>query len=333
MFSQLPTRIEDIRQINPFRALVQIGPLERGFGHTLGNALRRVMMSSISGYAVTEAKIEGAVHEYDRIEGVREDVVAILLNLKKVVFKFSNYEGPISATVKKEGPGVVTAGDIQLPHNAEVVNKDWQLCALAEKARFGMELTVQSGVGYEPAAERAAREKKDTTTYGVIQLDALYSPVRRVAFNVDSARAGERTDLDRLVFDIETNGALDFERVVRESSDVLMDLLRKFSITAEESAAQSAGGALVASGGDGGAPNPLLYEEVETGLKDLAKRAQNCLRGVNIRYVGELVQKSEKDLMKLPAFGKTSLTEIKLALEKEGLSLGMSVPNWQPPPR
>lgn len=322
----LDPKITDIKSIKPFHAHVTIEPLERGFGHTLGNALRRVMISSLPGYAATEVKIEGVLHEYDRVEGMREDVVWLLLKLKNVVFKIIDGDSAV-VKISKEGPCTVTAGDIEVPHNVEIINKDHVLATLTKKGKLNMEITVEKGVGYQSVAMREG--EGGSKRFGVICLDALYSPVRRSAFQVESARVANRIDLDRLVMDIETNGTMDFEEVIQSASLIMIEQLSVFAkidrqrIGLELSSASAAEAAA--------SNHPLLSEEISA--MGLSARSQNCLHTENVRYVGDLVRKTEKDLMKTPHLGRKSLIEIKLFLDKSNLRLGMELPDWTPPPR
>lgn len=313
-----PPKITDIRSIGPFHSRLTLEPLDRGFGHTLGNALRRVMLSSVPGYAATEARIANAVHEYGRIDGMREEVVHLLLNLKGVVFKVQDADRA-AIRLEKTGPSSVTAADFSLPHNVSVVNPDHPLAELMEGGKLEMEVIVERGVGYAAAA---AREREDKN-FGVLYLDASFSPVRRVSFEVENARVEGRTDLDRLLLDVETNGTYEFEEIVQYSSRYLIDRLNAFAGMEEQGVAiqsvdkrQNAG------------QSALLSEKVDT--LELTIRSQNCLRQENIRYIGELVQKTEKDLMRTPNLGRKSLTEISHALAKRHLSLGMTLPNWRP---
>lgn len=318
-------RITDIRSIKPFHAHVTIEPLERGFGHTLGNALRRVMMSSIPGFAATEVKIEGVVHEYDSVEGMREDVIWLLLNMKKVVFNITDGSESALVRVNKTGPCTVTAKDIDLPHNVEVVNKDHVLATLTHRGKLEMEITVEKGVGYQSIA---MREGANSKRFGVIYLDALYSPVRRAAFQVESARLANRTDLDRLILDIETNGSMDFEDVIQKSATIMMEQLSVFAKVGAATFGLEAGGGAAELAID----NPLLSEEVSA-MEDLGVRSQNCLRKENIHFIGDLVQKTEKELMRTPHLGRKTINEIKVALDKYNLRLGMELPNWTSPNR
>lgn len=323
-FAIFPKTI-DIRQIKPFHAHITIEPLQRGYGHTLGNALRRVMMSSIPGFAPIKVKIDGVAHEYDRVLGLREDVVWLLLNLKAVVFRIEDGEEAI-VTLKKKGPGTITAADITLPHNVSVLNGEHVLGTLTEKGKLDMEITVRRGIGYEPAAARAADEEEEKI-FGEIQLDALYSPVRRAAFQVENARVASRTDFDRLVLDVETNGIFEFEDILRQSADIL--IAQFGAITGVHQLSAGDGDAVLAR--PDGAKNPMLFEDVDK--MDLTVRSKNCLRQMNIRHIGDLARKTEDELMKTPHLGKKSLVEIKQALGAMDLSLGMDLANWSPPPR
>ena len=321
----LSPKIADIKAIKPFHAHVTIEPLERGFGYTLGNALRRVMMSSIRGAAATEVKIEGVLHEYDRVEGMREDVIWLLLNLKKVAFKIIDGSDSIVVKVNKEGPCTVTAGDIQLPHNMDIINKDHVLATLTKKGKLDMEITVGSGVGYQSVA---MREGDNSKRFGVIYLDASFSPVRRVAFQVESARVANRTDLDRLVLDIETDGTIDYEEVIKEAATIIIDQLSVF-VQVDQQNRMGLEKEIISADEIVALDHPLLAEEIDK--IGLSARSQNCLRKENIRYVGDLVRKSEKDLMETPHLGRKSLLEIKLLLDKSNLKLGMDLPGWSPP--
>lgn len=313
-----PPKITDIRSVGPFHSRLTLEPLDRGFGHTLGSALRRVMLSSVPGYAVTEARITGAVHEYGRIDGMREEVVRLLLNLKGVVFRVDDAD---RATIRltKQGAGPVTAADFAVPHNVRVINPEHPLAELMRGGKLDMEVTVERGVGYVAAAARDREEK----TFGVLYLDASFSPVKRVSFEVENARVEGRTDLDRLLLDVETDGTYEFDEIVQYAARYLISRLNAFAALKEEDMAIHA-----ADKRQGAAQSSLLSEKVDT--LELTIRSQNCLRQENIRYIGELVQKSEKDLMRTPNLGRKSLTEITLALEKRHLSLGMTLPNWRP---
>ena len=316
-----PPKITDIRSIGPFHSRLTLEPLDRGFGHTLGNALRRVMLSSIPGCAATEVRIAGVVHEYGRIDGMREDIVRLLLNLKSVVFKMDDADRA-SVRLAKSGPAVVAAADFQLPHNISIVNRELPLAELARGGALDMEVTVERGVGYIPAAARDRADK----TFGVLYLDASFSPIKRVSFEVENARVEGRTDLDRLLLDVETNGTYEFDEIVQFASRYLITRLNAFAALEDKDLAIQ-----VVDKRQGAAQNSLLSEKVD--ILELTIRSQNCLRQENIRYIGELVQKNERDLMRTPNLGRKSLTEITHALAKRQLSLGMSLPNWRPNPR
>ena len=316
-----PPKITDIRSIGPFHSRLTLEPLDRGFGHTLGNALRRVMLSSVPGYAITEARISGAVHEYGRIDGMREEVVRLLLNLKGVVFRVSDADR-VSVRLTKEGPATVTAADFGVPHNVKVINPDHILAELMRGGKLDMEVTVERGVGYSAASARDRADK----SFGVLYLDASFSPVKRVSFEVENARVEGRTDLDRLLLDVETNGTYEFDEIVQYASRYLITRLNAFAALEEKEMAIQA-----VDKRQGAAQSSLLSEKVDT--LELTIRSQNCLRQENIRYIGELVQKTEKDLMRTPNLGRKSLTEISHALAKRHLTLGMTLPNWRPTAR
>lgn len=323
---EIRPKITGVRSVKPYHALVTIEPLERGYGYTLGNALRRVMMASIPGVAATEVKIEGVSHEYDSVEGMREDVVWLLLNLKNVVFQMRDAKRAV-VTVKKTGAGTVTAGDIETPHNVEVLNKEHVLATLTKKGSLEMEITIEEGIGYETAAARESGDGEEKRT-GVIYMDAFYSPVKRAAFQVESTRVGNRTDLDRLVLDIETSGAFDFEDIIRHAADILIEHLAVFAGIDKASAVNATEENAVAVGA-AAASREIFSDRVDK--LDLTQRSRNCLRQINIRYIGELVQKTEKDLMQTPHLGRKSLIEIKHALAAMNLELGMNIASWSVP--
>lgn len=312
----LKPRLVDVQTLGPMHAKITLEPLERGFGYTLGNALRRILLSSMPGAAVVEAKIEGVLHEYSTIEGVQEDVIEILLNLKTLALRM---HGRDEATLKlsKRGPGVVTAADIVLEHDTEVVNPGHVIAHLTKPTAIEMELKVSRGRGYQPVAVRGPGENR---AIGSMQLDASYSPIRRVSYTVENARVEQRTDLDRLVLDIETNGAIDPEEAVRRAANILQDQISIFvelrgpSEGREEKQEPEM--------------DPLLLRPVDD--LELTVRSANCLKAENIFYIGDLIQKSEFELLKTPNLGKKSLTEIKDILAQHGLSLGMRLENWPP---
>ena len=312
----LKPRSIEVEQAGPNRARVSLEPLERGFGHTLGNALRRILLSSIPGSAITEAQIEGVVHEYSAIEGVQEDVLDILLNLKNVAIRMHSRDSA-TLTIAKSGKGPVTAGDIQLDHDIEIVNPGLVIANLTG-GKLNMTLRVTRGRGYQPAL---ARPEEEGSGIGVLKLDASYSPVRRVSYSVERARVEQRTDLDRLILDIDTNGGIDAAEAVRQAARILRDQLTVFvGLEAEE--------AVVAVGNKKDV-SPILFRPIDE--LELGVRSTNCLKAENIYYIGDLVQRTETQLMKTPNLGKKSLNEIKEALKSHELDLGMKLDNWSSP--
>jgi DNA-directed RNA polymerase subunit alpha len=293
-------------------------PLERGFGVTLGNALRRVLLSSLQGAAVTAIQIDGVVHEFSSLEGVREDVVDIVLNIKQLALRM-HAEGPKRMTLKAIGPGAVTAGQIDAPSDIEVLNPDHVICTLDDGASVRMELTVQNGKGYV-AAEM---NRPEDAPIGLISVDALYSPVKRVAYRVEPTRQGQSLDYDKLIMEVETNGAVTPVDAVAYASRILQDQLQIF-ITFDEPKA-----AVEQADGKPDLPfNPALLKKVDE--LELSVRSANCLKNDNIVYIGDLIQKTEGEMLRTPNFGRKSLNEIKEVLATMGLSLGMDVPNWPP---
>src|SRR5512138_1980785 len=303
----LKPRIIDVQSMSPFHAKVVMEPFERGYGHTLGNALRRVLLSSMPGYAPTEVKITGVLHEYSALDGVQEDVVDILLNLKGVVLKLA-----------KNGEGAVTAADIEPNHDVEIINPDHVIAHLTAGGKLEMEIKVEKGRGYQPATARVKPE--GGRTIGSILLDASFSPVRRVSYAVESARVEQRTDLDKLVLDIETNGVVEPEQAVRYAASVLVEQLSVFAdLQGSESPAAERASPQV---------DPILLRPVDD--LELTVRSANCLKAENIYYIGDLIQRSETELLKTPNLGRKSLNEIKEVLASRGLSLGMKLENWPP---
>ncbi|WP_439477797.1 DNA-directed RNA polymerase subunit alpha [Brevundimonas sp.] len=293
-------------------------PLERGFGVTLGNALRRVLLSSLQGAAVTAIQIDGVVHEFSSLEGVREDVVDIVLNIKQLALRM-HAEGPKRMTLRATGPGAVTAGQIDVPSDIEVLNPDHVICTLDEGASVRMELTVQNGKGYV-ASEL---NRPEDAPIGLIAVDALYSPVKRVAYRVEPTRQGQSLDYDKLILEVETNGAVSPVDAVAYASRILQDQLQIF-ITFDEPKK-----AVEAADGKPDLPfNPALLKKVDE--LELSVRSANCLKNDNIVYIGDLIQKTEGEMLRTPNFGRKSLNEIKEVLATMGLSLGMDVPNWPP---
>ena len=315
--SFLTPRFVDVKTSDDNIARITIEPLERGFGYTLGNALRRILLSSMTGCAVTEVKIDGVLHEYSTIDGVQEDVIDILMNLKGLALRMHTRD---QATIRlsKTGPGTVTAADIQLEHDIEVVNEDYVIAHLSKGSTLNMELIVQRGRGYETADARKNIESSETI--GVMQLDASYSPIKRVSYNVEDARVEQRTDLDKLILEIETNGAIDPENAVRRAATILHEQIAVF-VDLEETSND------VLEADEPGV-DPMLLRQVDD--LELTVRSANCLKAENIYYIGDLIQRTEVELLKTPNLGKKSLTEIKDVLATRGLSLGMKLENWPP---
>ncbi|SVA22077.1 uncharacterized protein METZ01_LOCUS74931 [marine metagenome] len=300
------------------RARVIIEPFERGFGHTLGNALRRVLLSSMPGSAIVEASIDSVLHEYTTIEGVQEDVVEILLNLKSVAIRMYARERA-ELTLNKKGPGVVMASDISVDHDIEVVNPDLIIAHLTSVGELKMVLTVESGRGFRAATQRFDLEEQ-TGRIGALQMDASFSPVRRVSYTIEAARVEQRTNLDKLIIDIETNGTIDPEEAIRRAGIILKDQLDVFvDLQGQDAAAAAAAESHV---------DPILMRPVDE--LELTVRSANCLKAENINYIGDLTQRTEVELLRTPNLGKKSLTEIKEVLESHGLALGMRADNWPP---
>ncbi|MEI6440793.1 MAG: DNA-directed RNA polymerase subunit alpha [Alphaproteobacteria bacterium] len=292
-------------------------PLERGFGVTLGNSLRRVLLSSLQGAAVTAVQIDGAVHEFSSLEGVREDVVDIVLNIKQLALRMHS-EGPRRMTLRATGPGPVTAGQIDTGSEIEVLNPDHVLCTLDDGATVRMEFTVQNGKGYVPSEQN----RPEDAPIGLIAVDSLYSPVKRVAYRVEPTRQGQSLDYDKLVMDIETNGAISPVDAVAYAARILQDQLQIF-ITFEEPKKKVEGESKPEL------PfNPALLKKVDE--LELSVRSANCLKNDNIVYIGDLIQKTEAEMLRTPNFGRKSLNEIKEVLAGMNLHLGMDVPNWPP---
>ncbi|MCC6596409.1 MAG: DNA-directed RNA polymerase subunit alpha [Rhodanobacteraceae bacterium] len=294
-------------------------PLERGFGHTLGNALRRVLLSSIPGCAITEVEIDGVLHEYTTLEGLQEDVIEVLLNLKDVAIRMHGVDETM-LTLSKKGKGVVTAADITVDHSVEIVNPDHVICHLTKDIALNMRLKVVRGVGYQPATARRHPDE-EASPIGRLQLDASFSPVRRVAYNVENARLEQRTNLDKLVLDLETKGAIEPEAAVHKAAEILQDQISVFGEFARRES--------VDTKADKGGVDPVLLRPIDD--LELTVRSANCLKAESIYYIGDLVQKTEVELLKTPNLGKKSLTEIKDVLYQRGLQLGMKLDNWPPP--
>ena len=319
--SLLKPKTINVEQLGPNRAKVALEPFERGYGHTLGNALRRVLLSSMSGYAPTEVTIAGVLHEYSSIDGVQEDVVNILLNLKGVVFKLHNRD-EVTLSLRKDSEGLVTAADIQTPHDVEIINPDHVIAHLSHGGKLDMQVKVEKGRGYVPGSMRRHADEPSKAV-GRIVLDASFSPVRRVSYTVESARVEQRTDLDKLVVDIETNGAITAEDAVRASAKILVEQLAVF--------AQLEGSEMIfePSAPRGAAQfDPILLRPVDE--LELTVRSANCLKAENIYYIGDLIHLTENELLKTPNLGRKSLNEIKEVLASRGLTLGMKLENWPP---
>jgi DNA-directed RNA polymerase subunit alpha len=315
----LTPRVIDVEQISDTRAKIALEPLERGFGHTLGNALRRILLSSMPGCAVVEVEIDGVLHEYSAIEGVQEDVIEILLNLKGIAIVMQQGKDSAVLSINKKGPGIVTAADIQLDHGVEIKNPEHVIAQLNGNAELNMRLTIARGRGYVPADARNS-DDDESRAIGRLRIDATYSPVHRVTYVVESARVEQRTDLDKLVLDLETNGTLDAEEAIRRAATILQQQLAVF--------VDLEGEKLSTPTRQEDEVDPILLRPVDD--LELTVRSANCLKAENIYYIGDLVQRTEVELLKTPNLGKKSLTEIKDVLASRGLSLGMRLDNWPP---
>jgi len=316
----LKPRIVNIDKISDTHTKVILEPFERGFGHTLGNALRRILLSSMKGSAVTDVMIEGVLHEYSGIDGVQEDVLDVLLNLKELAIVMHERDEAV-LHLKKSGPCDVTAADIQLDHDVEIADPDHLIATLTKDIELDISMKVRKGRGYEPAANR--EDDEDSQLVGWLKLDATFSPVRRVAYSVEAARVEQRTDLDKLIIDIETDGTIDPDEAVRMAATILQDQLTAFVLLdvtvapdIEENVEEE--------------PefDPTLLSPVDD--LELTVRSANCLKAENIMFIGDLVQRTEVELLKTPNLGKKSLNEIKDVLAERGLSLGMKLENWPP---
>jgi DNA-directed RNA polymerase subunit alpha len=314
----LTPNVINVEEFEPTHAKVVLEPLERGFGHTLGNALRRILLSSMPGCAITEVEIDGVLHEYSSVEGLSEDVIEILLNLKGVAI-IMHEKDEAQLILSKKGPGVVTAGDIQVDHDVEIKNPDHVIATLSEGSDVNMKLTVARGRGYSSADSRISDED-ETRAIGKLQLDASFTPVTRVSYSVESARVEQRTDLDKLVLDLETNGTLDPEEAIRRAATILQQQLAAF-VNLESEAEKEAEE-------EEEEFDPMLLRPVDD--LELTVRSANCLKAENIYYIGDLVQCTEVELLKTPNLGKKSLTEIKDVLQSRGLHLGMRLDTWPP---
>jgi DNA-directed RNA polymerase subunit alpha len=307
-----------VETLTPFHAKVTLEPLESGFGHTLGTTLRRILLSSMPGAAIVEVKIDTTLHEYSSIPGVQEDVIEILLNLKNIAIKLLGRE-EVTLRLHKKGPGPVLASDIEAEHDVQIVNPEHVIAHLNETGELSMTMKVQLGRGYQPASTHNRLTEDGKVGIGVLHLDASFSPVRRVSYSVENARVEQRTNLDKLVIDLETDGTLDPEEAIRRTATILQQQLAPFvdlksSPMMKESNEQQA-------------INPVYMRPVDD--LELTVRSANCLKAESIFYIGDLVQRTEADLLKTPNLGKKSLTEIKNVLQMHGLALGTRLDNWQ----
>jgi DNA-directed RNA polymerase subunit alpha len=329
MEGNAPTMIEfqtpqiSAESVEDTRGTFTIEPLDRGFGYTFGNSLRRVLLSSLAGAAVTSVRIEGVAHEFSTIPGVKEDVTDIVLNLKEIVCRMHSDAAEIEAPLVVSGHGEVTAGDIDLPSGVEILNPDARIATLEKKTKLEIYLTIGHGRGYSPAEDNKTADQP----IGVIPIDSIFSPVKRVAYQVDAARVGQKTDYDKLVLDIETDGSLDPHAALREAAEILIKYLAIFTDAERVDALRESGAALVGAGdglgsdgagaaGAAGGMDDILIEELELGV-----RSYNCLKRAGVQTVGDLVQKSESELNAIPNFGRKSIEEVKETLDARGLGL------------
>ncbi len=313
-----PTKLEIVSGGDSSRtASVVAEPLERGYGLTLGNALRRVLLSSLQGAAVTAIQIDGVLHEFSSLPGVREDITDIVLNIKEIAIKMQG-EGSKRLSLQKQGPGAVTAGDIRVTGDIEVLNPDLVICHLDDGADINVEFTVATGKGYVPAD----RNRPDDAPIGYIPVDALFSPVKRVSYKVEPTREGQVLDYDKLTLTVETNGSISPDDAVAYAARILQDQLTVF-VNFEEPTKEKTADSVPEL-----AFNPALLKKVDE--LELSVRSANCLKNDNIVYIGDLIQKTEAEMLRTPNFGRKSLNEIKEVLAQMGLHLGMDVPNWPP---
>lgn len=315
----LKPRIIDVQHIGHNKAKVIIEPLEPGFGDTLGNALRRSLLSSMPGCAVIEANIDGVLHEYSTKEGLQEDIIDVLLNLKCIHFYLEGRD-EVELTLEKRGEGPVRASDFHLPHDVKIINPDFVIANMTQAGDLKMTVRVVRGRGYEPASLRLESEDA-VRQIGWLQIDASFSPVRRVTYVVENARVEKRTDLDKLVLELETNGTIQPEEAIRWAASVLVDQFTVFVELKSQKRLEPIHRHIEV--------DPLFLCSVDE--LELTVRAANCLKAEDIFYIGDLIQKTEVELLKTPNLGKKSLTEIKEVLERKGLSLGLHIENWPPP--
>ena len=314
-----PSKISYDESNNKKDAKIIVEPLERGFGTTVGNTLRRILLSSIYGVAVTALKIEGVIHEQDVVDGLSEDITDVIFNLKKVVLSSeSSINKKVSIDIK--GPCQVTAGMLSIPEEIELINPDQVICNLDNNAKFKAELTIESGKGYRDSSNIA----NDNQEIGLINIDAVFSPISRVSFNVDSSRVGERIDYDKLILNVETNGAIDAgfavgiaAKIMKEQMDLFINFDENIQIAGDNEKEEE----VITC-------NPLLLKKVDE--LELSVRSQNCLKNEDIFYIGDLVKRSENDMLRTPNFGRKSLNEIKSILQSMDLNFGMEIDNWPP---
>ncbi|QJC37771.1 DNA-directed RNA polymerase subunit alpha [Enterobacteriaceae endosymbiont of Donacia bicoloricornis] len=318
----LKPKLVDIEHIGNNSIKVTLEPLERGFGHTLGNALRRILLSSIPGYAVTEVEIEGILHEYSIKEGIKEDIIEILLNLKKLAIKIENNKKEVVLILKKTGIGIVRASDISYGNDIKIVNKNHIICHITNiNTSINMKIKIELGRGYVAAHTKINNNFQKDHKIGRLLLDASYSPIKKIIYNVESARVEQRTDLDKLIIEMETNGTIDPEQAIRKAATILAEQLESFvnlkDIKQKKEIKEEK-------------PDfdPILLHSVDD--LELTVRSANCLKTESIHLIGDLVQRTEVELLKTPNLGKKSLTEIKDILASRGLSLGMRLDNWPP---
>ena len=313
----LKPRLVDVEKISDRKAKVVLEPLERGFGHTLGNSLRRILLSSMIGSAITRVEIDGVLHEYTAMEGVQEDTLDILLNLKGIAVRMNN-RAITTLSLNVQGPATVTAADIRLDDDTKILNPEHVIAHLTKACDFNMTLTVEQGRGYRPATK--AMNDDESKPLGVLQLDASFSPVSRVSYVVENARVEQNTNLDKLIIEIETNGTMEPDDAIRRAATILQDQLSSFVVLK--------GREQVVHEIDEPEIDPILLRPVDD--LELTVRSANCLKTENIYYIGDLIQRTEVDLLKTPNLGKKSLTEIKDVLASRGLALGMRLDNWPP---
>jgi DNA-directed RNA polymerase subunit alpha len=316
----LKPRLVEVINESANHSRIVIEPLERGFGHSLGNALRRVMLSSIPGCAVTEIAIDGVLHEFTSIDGVQEDVIDIILNLKKLAVVLHSKDD-ITLTLSKSGVGVVTARDIETTHNVEIINPDLVIANITQDCTLNMRIRIERGRGYVPSSVR--KELYEDTPVGVLMVDAAYSPIVKVAYHVESTRVEQRTNLDKLIIELETNGTVDPEEAIKHAASILHDQLSVF-VDFEKVKDQVLEEVVI----EEQSFDPVLLRPVDD--LELTVRSANCLKAENIFYIGDLIQRTEVELLRTPNLGKKSLTEIKDILAIKGLSLGMRLENWPP---